>query len=291
MRISRILWAADKSKESSHALRWAEFLANRFGARVIGLSVIESPGVDTLEVPADLKKKISLVDRELGTREAKQLKRVQYILERKGVDAATEVVRGAPYREIIKAAHRHGVDLIAMGKTRLNLWARMLLGSTTTKVLRETHLPVLTVRQAAKKPVVKKIAVPSVFSRADSVALEWALELAETLGASVFLLHVIEAHSSWDKVKGGLIGRLRKVASDKLDAMLERVPMQKRKGVPVFTRIKAFPRPWSGVVSFVREERVDMIVMSTHARRGMPRLFLGSVAERVIRETPCPVVT
>jgi nucleotide-binding universal stress UspA family protein len=81
MRISRILWAADQSKESGHALRWAEFLANRFGARVIGLSVIESPGVDTLEVPADLKKRISRVDRELGTREAKRLKRIQHILE------------------------------------------------------------------------------------------------------------------------------------------------------------------------------------------------------------------
>jgi hypothetical protein len=43
----------------------------------MGLGVIESPGVDTLEFPADLKKKISLVDRELGTREAKRLKRVQ----------------------------------------------------------------------------------------------------------------------------------------------------------------------------------------------------------------------
>jgi nucleotide-binding universal stress UspA family protein len=253
--------------------------------------VIESPGADTVEVPANLKKKISRIDRELRMREAKRLKRVQYILERKGVDAATEVVRGATYREIIKAAHSHGVDLIAMGKTSLNFWARMLLGSTTTKVLRETQLPVLTVRQAAKNPVVKKIVVPSVFSRADSVALEWALELAETLGASVFLLHVIEAHRSWEKVKGGLIGRLRKVASDKLEGMLERLPMRKRKGLPVLTRVKAFARPWSGVVSFVRDERVDMIVMSTHARRGVPRFFLGSVAERVIRGAPCPVVT
>jgi nucleotide-binding universal stress UspA family protein len=104
MRISRILWAADKSKESGQALKWAEFLANRFGARVIALSVIESPGVDTVKVPADLKKKISRIDRESGTREAKRLKRVQYILKRKGVDAATEVVSGSPYREIIKGS-------------------------------------------------------------------------------------------------------------------------------------------------------------------------------------------
>jgi nucleotide-binding universal stress UspA family protein len=87
------------------------------------------------------------------------------------------------------------------------------------------------------------------------------------------------------------MGRLRKVATEKLDAMLERVPAQKRKGVPVITRVKVFSRPWSGIVSFVREAGIDMIVIGTHARKGVPRFFLGSVAERVIREAPCPVIT
>ncbi len=107
----------------------------------------------------------------------------------------------------------------------------------------------------------------------------------------MFLLHIIQAHKSWDTVKWGFMGRLRRVATEKLDAMLETVPAQKRKGVPEFTRVKAFSRPWSGIVSFVREEGIDMIVMGTHAKKGVPRFFLGSVAERVIREAPCPVIT
>jgi nucleotide-binding universal stress UspA family protein len=78
---------------------------------------------------------------------------------------------------------------------------------------------------------------------------------------------------------------------EKLDAMLQTVPAPKRKDVPVITRVKVFSRPWSGIVSFVREEGIDMIIMGTHARKGVPRFFLGSVAERVIREAPCPVIT
>jgi nucleotide-binding universal stress UspA family protein len=291
MQIKKILWASDGSRESRDALRWAELFATRLGASVSALSVIESPDLCTLELPDDVKRKIALIDRDLGRRTDNRLKRLGRVLEQKGIKTETRVVRGIPYQKIIEEAQSQDVDLIAMGKRGLNLWGRMLLGSTTTKVLRESHVPILTVRHAAKKPAVKKIVVPSSFSPADNVSLEWALEFAGKLGASVVLLHIFQAHKSWDNVKGGSMGRLRRVATEKLDAMLETVPAQKRKGVPKFTRVKAFSRPWSGIVSFVREEGIDMIVMGTHARKGVPRFFLGSVAERVIREAPCPVIT
>jgi nucleotide-binding universal stress UspA family protein len=290
MQIKKILWASDGSKESREALRWAELCATRLGASVSALSVIESPDLCTLELPDDVKRKIALIDHRLGRRTDNRLKRLGRVLEQKGIKTETRVVIGIPYQEIIKAAQSHDVDLIAMGKRGLNFWGRMLLGSTATKVLRESHVPILTVRHAAKKPAVKKILVPSSFSPADNVALEWALEFAGKLGASVVLLHIFQAHKSWDNVKGGSMGRLRRVATEKLDAMLETVPAQKRKGVPVITRVKVSSRPWSGIVSFVREEGIDMIVMGTHARKGVPRFFLGSVAERVIREAPCPVI-
>ena len=291
MQLNKILWANDGSKESRGALRWAEMFASRFGAKIMVISVIESPGLNTLEVPQELKREISLIDRGLMTKEARRLRRVETILKQKGIEAETRVAKGVPYEEIIKAAQSQGADLIAMGKRGLNLWARMLLGSTTTRVLREARLPVLTVHQWMKKPAVKTIVVPSCFAPADNVSLEWALELAQKLGASLFLLHIIEAHRSWDTAKGGFMGRRRNLDTEKLNAMLEAVPAQTRKGVPVFTRVKAFPRPWSGIVSFVRDEGIDLIVMGTHARKGIPRFFLGSVAERVIREAPCPVIT
>jgi nucleotide-binding universal stress UspA family protein len=49
--------------------------------------------------------------------------------------------------------------------------------------------------------------------------------------------------------------------------------------------------PWSEIVNLAREEHADMIVMGTQGRTGLDRLLLGSVAERVIRQAPCPVLT
>jgi nucleotide-binding universal stress UspA family protein len=266
-------------------------LASRFGAKITAISVAESSDISRFEVSDKLKEEMSLIDRELLTKESKRLRRVETILKQKGIEVETRVVKGVPYQEIIKAAQSQGADLIAMGKRGLNLWARTMLGSTTTRVLREVHLPVLTVREWTKQPVIKRIVVPSSFAPADNVALQWALELAATLGASICLLHIFEAHKSWDTARGKFMVQQRKLDTEKLNAMLASVRTRSHKDVLVSTRVKAYYRPWSGIVSFVRDEGVDMIVMCTYARKGVPRLFLGSVAERVITEAPCPVIT
>jgi nucleotide-binding universal stress UspA family protein len=291
MQIKRILWAGDGSKESDNALRWAEILATRFGAKMIALGVLETLALDTLEVPDDLRREISLIDSEVEKKELRRLTRVRNLLEKRGIKTEMRIARGVPHQEIIKTAQSRGIDLIAMGKRGLTAWGRMLLGSTTARVLREAHVPVLTVKQAARKPTVKKILFPTSFSPTDAVALEWALELARKFGATLFLLHVIEVHKSFDGVKGGFVGRLRDSATKQLHAMLDTVSSQKRKGVSLAEKVTAFPRAWSGIVKFVHDQGIDMIVMSTHARKGVPGFILGSVAESVIKETPCPVIT
>jgi nucleotide-binding universal stress UspA family protein len=291
MEIKTILWASDGSKESRHALRWAELWATRFRAKVVALSVQETPNLSNLEVPSDLKREISLMDSKLASREVRRLARVKEVLKKKGIDVEVRTATGVPYEEIMKAARSGTADLIAMGKRGLNLWGRMLLGSTTERVLREARVPVLTVRQASGKLAVKKILVPTSFSPTEAVALEWALESARKFDATVVLLHVIEVHKSYDSVKGGIMGRLRESAAGQLRAMREAVPNNKKKGVLLADKIIAFPRAWSGIVSFVRDQRIDLIVMSTHARTGVPKFVLGSVAERVTEQAPCPVIT
>jgi nucleotide-binding universal stress UspA family protein len=151
-------------------------------------------------------------------------------------------------------------------------------------------VPVLTVRRAARNIAVKKILFPTAFSPAETAALVWAFEFARKFGAVLVLLNVMEVHKSYDAAKGGFVGRLRDSASEQLHAMAEAVPIQKRKGVNLVEKVTAFSRAWSGIVNFVRDQDIDMIVMSTRARKGVPRLFLGSVAAAVIEEAPCPVI-
>jgi nucleotide-binding universal stress UspA family protein len=290
MQIKRILWATDGSKESDDALKWAKILATRFGAKVIALNVLETLNVETLKLADDLKKEISLIESETGEMQARRLTRLRNMLQKIGIKSEPRVKRGIPHEEITKAALSSDIDLIAMGKRGLTPWGRMLLGSTTSGVLREARIPVLTVRRAERKPAIRKILFPTSFSPMDTVALEWALELARKFGAVLFVLHVIEAHKSYNRVKGGFVGRLRESANKRLHAMLDSVPTEKRKGVSLVEKVTTFPRSWSGIVNFVQDQGIDMIVMSTHARKGVPRFLLGSVAENVIQEALCPVI-
>ena len=156
MQIRKILWASDESTDSCHALKWAELFASRFGSCLSALSVIESPEIGELEVPTDVSRKFARIEDDLVTVAERRLKQAAKILEPRGITMETLVVKGIPHQEILKAAQSHGIDLIAMGKRSLNLWDRMLLGSTTTKVLRETRVPILTVRQVTNAPAVKK---------------------------------------------------------------------------------------------------------------------------------------
>jgi len=94
-------------------------------------------------------------------------------------------------------------------------------------------------------------------------ALAWALEFARTFDAALVLLNVIGVHKSYGAVKGGFIGRLRASAGKELRNMVEALPMQKSKGVALVEKVTVFPRAWSGIVKFVRDQDIDVIVMST----------------------------
>jgi nucleotide-binding universal stress UspA family protein len=290
MQIKKILWASDGSKESLKALKWAVIFATRYGAKITALNVIENTNIRTLKVSDDLKNDISLVDSVIGKTEARRLDGVSKMLRKKGIKVEARVARGAPPQEIVNAAQSHAVDLIAMGKRGLTPWGRMLLGSTTATVLREAHVPIMAVTQTARRLAVKKILLPTSFFPKDTVSLEWGLEWARKFGATLFVLHVIEAHKSYAAVKGGFVGRLRQAANGQLRAMLDSVPSRKLKGVNLVEKVTTFSRAWAGIVNFAKDEGIDVIVMSTQARKGVPRFFLGSVAEAVIEEAPCPVI-
>lgn len=291
MPIKRILLATDGSKESDHARRWAEVIATRFAARVLALSVLEATKPDTLRLPSGLKGTISRVDSQILKAEQRRLRRVSEGFKKKGIHTEIRISRGAAYEEIVRIAANHRTDLIVMGKRGLTPYGRMLLGSTSSAVLRAANVPVLTVRRPPAKVAIKKILFPTAFSPTDTAALTCAFGLAKKFGSALHFLHVMEVHKSYDKVKGGFIGKLRDSAAKQLHAMVESIPPDKREKVALMEKIAASSRAWTRIIGYAREESIDMIVMGTQARKGVPRLFLGSVAENVVNESPCPVIT
>jgi universal stress protein A len=139
---------------------------------------------------------------------------------------------------------------------------------------------------------IRHILAPTDFSDYSKKALSDALELAQTFGAKLSLLHVLEpspylGEFTLPTMGEELLGDLERQASAALAQLL---PDAQEAKVEV-TRAVAIGSPSQTIIETAEAEHVDLIVMATHGRTGLSHLLIGSVAERVVRTAPCPVLT
>lgn len=140
----------------------------------------------------------------------------------------------------------------------------------------------------------RRILHPSDFSSASRAAFTKALEMAQANRAELILAHVISpvvptmnGEYISPRIIEDVMRATRADAERGLAALAKRA---KRPGVRVSMRL-AEGTPAGGIVKLARATRADLIVVGTHGRTGLAKLFLGSVAERVVGTAPCPVLT
>jgi nucleotide-binding universal stress UspA family protein len=139
---------------------------------------------------------------------------------------------------------------------------------------------------------VKRLLCPTDFSDAAASAERQAATLARALGAELVLLHVASENPLWRETVGSTQVRAvfeaqRKWAADTLAA---RITALAAEGVSARSLVKVGVA-WEEIVRAASDEHADLIVIGTHGRTGLDRLLLGSVAERVVRRAPCPVLS
>ena len=133
---------------------------------------------------------------------------------------------------------------------------------------------------------IRHILAPTDFSAPATQAVTAAFELAQTFRAKLSLLHVIEVPVYAIEVSLPLAD-LERNARRALACLL---PEAAAAGVEVI-RLVDVGVPFQKILETARAEQADLIVMATHGRTGLGHLVLGSVAERVVRLAPCPVLT
>ena len=139
------------------------------------------------------------------------------------------------------------------------------------------------------------ILVPTDFGPAAGAALVYAKELAEQFGARLSLLHVVTdptANGTWTPelyvpATAETRDRFIREATERLE---QAVTTEERQRFRVANEVRIGSAA-DNIQEVAREQHVDLIVMGTHGRRGLAHMFLGSVAERVVRGAPCPVLT
>lgn len=271
------------------------------GARLHLVSVHESvaslPG-DTFDASYD--------PAWFGTTEAGQKQYLQAIAERiekTGGHAVVAVPAGPAASTLLDYAQREHAALLAMsthGRGGLN---RLWLGSTLDRVMRKTTIPLLVVRSTSelkdpRAPILRRIAIPLDGSTLAEAALEPAVFLGEAFDCEYEIVRVVPpvftigspymAHSV--HVDETVVQQRSAEADSYLAAVKERLELEH--DVTVRTRLLTTPGEpvTDAVLSAARDADADLIALATHGRGGLRRIFLGSVADKIIRSATLPLL-
>jgi len=306
MDIRKILWASDGSKESEEALRYVALFASKYNSEIIGLNVIQPVNLVGLKVPSEVKKELFSIQTGLEKKEYERMNRSLEQLKLKDIKWDICVETGVPHEEILRVAEEEKVGLIVMGKRGLGLIDRMLIGSTALKVLRNSKVPVLAVKDGdGKGPVeIRRILVPiDIFEKLDS-ALNYAMDVAERINATIAVVYILRLDAYAYEIPSSVLAEdlmsvleyLVRLSSDRLSKRVEEIKLKRAavdKGVArleISTEVIHGINPAVSLVDYASSNDIDLIVINTHGRKGAKRLFLGSVTEKVIQESPCPVL-
>ncbi len=189
---------------------------------------------------------------------------------------------GEPAAAILAAAFELNVDLIAMCTHARRGLPRWFVGSVAEGVVRRSRLPVLLARPAAPpaRPEVRRILVPLDGSEHSASILDTVRPLAARLGAEVALLHVEtsvrDPAPQW-AFRGPI--SLRESAEHRFQELADAL---EERGLVSYALVAHGDVP-AEILGRARSIDADLIAMSTHARSGLDRAVMGSVAEVVLR--------
>lgn len=140
---------------------------------------------------------------------------------------------------------------------------------------------------------IRRILFPTDFSEHAEYAWPYALEFAQEFGAEVHLLHVVahpprvsEAYAMHFDAE-----KFTEALTHEASATLERLEKTAKDRNVVSQTAVRIGVDFHEIIDYARTNRIDLIVMATHGRTGLAHALVGSVAEKVVRKAPCPVLT
>jgi nucleotide-binding universal stress UspA family protein len=145
----------------------------------------------------------------------------------------------------------------------------------------------------------RRILVATDLTESSRPALQTGLELAHRLGAKLEILHVVEPpyrtrgwYSPYSADENtflqGVSVRQAEAAQRVLDDQVKEADRESKVQVKSVVKVGV---PADSIIETAKDSGADLVVVGTHARQGFQHVFLGSIAERVVRTAPCPVLT
>lgn len=298
LRLSRILVPVDGTSASAPAIDFALRVARDYGAHLIFVNVVDH-GAAVAECSTAYGVNPGPLIEELDEQSGVLLKSIERRCADANVPATTARLDGPPVRAIIDAAESRSADAIVIGTHGNRGLRRFALGSTAEEVLRLAGVPTFVVHATEgtsagatpDAPAFGKILVAVDDSAPSDAAVAFALDLAERSGGEVAFIHIVCARETLESAAEygydptAITRELHEAAMVMVDHAKE---LAAERGVPCVAVVME-GEPVDGLLKATETQHADLLVMGTHGRRGLRRLFLGSVAEQTIRESIVPV--
>lgn len=284
MGFQRILCPTDFSTGSKQALRVAAQLAIDHGAELDIVHAWHVPAIAYSEYtfPADTIQGMQDDARrglDEAVREASTL----------GVSRVTsKMLVGVPWAQVVAYMEHHPIDLCVTGTHGRTGLKRVLLGSVAEKLVRHAPCSVLAVRPDSDQRKFRRVLVPTDFSESAMRAAARAATLVAPDGELV-LLHVLELPLAYSRdMPLEYLPALERRVTASLETEGHRLESATRASVKSCVRMG---RPGAETLQLLEEDQdIDLVVMGSHGRTGLARVLMGSVAEKVVRHAPCPVL-
>jgi nucleotide-binding universal stress UspA family protein len=285
----KFLVPVDFTDITNPLLKVAKFLALKHNASVILLHavspVIYLPYPESFGItPINLSKLAELETKSIESAK-KRLEALGDFLAELSVDIVVDV--GEPSEVIL--AKEEMADLIILGSHSKGLVERILIGSTSERVAKYCHKPLLILKGKAPESF-KNVCLAHDLSKHAQSAFEFFLNLVPPEeDGKLTLLHVEETIElpMVDALTEGLTKKIEEEKINYLNSFLERA---KEKGWKAELVVKKYSNTADGIVEFIKEGDYDLLVMGSRGFSGLKRVLLGSTSSQVLRRAEVPIL-
>ena len=274
--MKKILIPTDGSQLGDYAYNLAHDIANRTAAEIIILSIVPAPPNTFFSPDGELKQDEGEDFSDLFQYRDDLQKVMENWSKEKPDISQVEVKIGRVDEDIVQCVKDHGIDLVVMGTTGAYGVKEFIQGSHAVKIVRNSPAPVLTLKCDRSNMTVKDLLLAGDFEKPERLDLTVVKELQKAYRAN---LHLLSVNTPGNFFTTRAIEEQMKQFVDINE--LEEVNMH----------VYCAETVEEGLVHFSEDTGIDFLMMGTHQRKGLGRLFKKSISESVVNHIWQPVLT
>lgn len=275
-KVEKILLSTDGSLYSEGAIREGIKIAKRCSSKLSVVSVLET----NPEYDAIAPQMVEKAEKELR----EHLDSVTARAKKEGLACEIIVRRGDAYKDIVDEAARQKSTMIVMGRRGRTGLKRLVMGSTTARVIGHAPCSVLVVPRAAQVEF-KNVLVATDGSRYSAAAASEAIGIAKINSSRLTVISVVPSEFMPPTDIEMAIGQRELIAEKEMHEAEKNAKAVKEAAQKESVAVQAFVmsgKPSDAIIETAKEKNADLIVLGSHGRTGLEKLLMGSVAERVI---------